>query len=66
MACPLESYKNSKEMRGVVSPLRVILILTIPHLHFDGKSINEFPVKSHVLNLEDTEWKNLVMHWSRF
>ena len=28
--------------------------------HFDGKSINEFPVKSHVLNLEDTEWKNLV------
>ena len=33
--------------------------------HFDGKSINEFPVKSHVLNLEDIEWKNLVMHWSR-
>ena len=33
--------------------------------HFDGKSINEFPVKSPVLNLEDTEWKNLVMHWSR-
>ena len=23
--------------------------------HFDGKSINEFPVKSHVLNLEDIE-----------
>ena len=33
--------------------------------HFDGKSINEFPVKSLVLNLEDIEWKNLVMHWSR-
>ena len=33
--------------------------------HFDGKSINEFPVKSPVLNLEDIEWKNLVMHWSR-
>ena len=33
--------------------------------HFDGKSINEFLVKSPVLNLEDTEWKNLVMHWSR-
>ena len=32
--------------------------------HFDGKSINEFPMKSHVLNLEDIEWKNLVMHWS--
>ena len=32
--------------------------------HFDGKSINEFPVKSPVLNLEDIEWKNLVMHWS--
>ena len=32
--------------------------------HFDGKSINEFPVKSLVLNLEDIEW-NLVMHWSR-
>ena len=30
---------------------------------FDGKSINEFPVKSPVLNLEDIEWKNLVMHW---
>ena len=29
--------------------------------HFDGKSINEFPVKSPVLNLEDIEWKNLVM-----
>ena len=27
-------------------------------------SLNEFLVKSHVLNLEDTEWKNLVMHWS--
>ena len=33
--------------------------------HFDGKSIKEFPVKSPVLNLEDIEWKNLVMHWSR-
>ena len=33
--------------------------------HFDGKSINEFPVKSHMINLEDIEWKNLVMHWSR-
>ena len=33
--------------------------------HFDGKSINEFPVKSPVLNFEDIEWKNLVMHWSR-
>ena len=30
--------------------------------HFDGKSINEFPVKSPVLNLEDIERKNLVMH----
>ena len=29
--------------------------------HFDGKSINEFPVKSPMLNLEDIEWKNLVM-----
>ena len=33
--------------------------------HFDGKSINEFLVKSPVLNLEDIEWKNLVMRWSR-
>ena len=33
--------------------------------HFDGKSINEFLVKSHVLNLEDIEWKNLVMDCSR-
>ena len=33
--------------------------------HFDGKFINEFPVKSPVLNLEDIEWKNLVMHLSR-
>ena len=32
--------------------------------HFDGKSINEFLVKSPVLNLEDIEWKNLVMHCS--
>ena len=34
--------------------------------HFDGKSINEFPVKSPVLNLEDIEWRNFVMHSSRF
>ena len=34
--------------------------------HFDGKSINEFPVKSPVLNLEDIEWKSLVLHWSCF
>ena len=33
--------------------------------HFDGKSIKEFLVKSPVLNLEDIEWKNLVMHRSR-
>ena len=33
--------------------------------HLDGKSINEFLVKSLVLNLEDIEWKNLVMHWYR-
>ncbi len=33
--------------------------------HIDGKSINEFLVKSPVLNLEDIEWKNLFMHWSR-
>ena len=33
-------------------------------LHFDGKSINEFLVKSPVVNLEDIEWKNLVMHRS--
>ena len=32
--------------------------------YFHGKSINEFLVKSHVLNLEDIECKNLVMHWS--
>ena len=32
--------------------------------HFDGKSINEFLVKCPVLNLEDIQWKNLVMHWS--
>ena len=33
--------------------------------HFDGKSINEFPLKSPVLNLEVVEWTNLVMHSSR-
>ena len=33
VTCPLESYKNSKEMRGAVSPLRVTLILIVPHLH---------------------------------
>ena len=32
VACPLESYKNSKQMQGVVSPLRVTLILIVPHL----------------------------------
>ena len=33
--------------------------------HFDGKSINEFPMKSPMLNLEDSEWKNLVIYLSR-
>jgi hypothetical protein len=33
--------------------------------HFDGNSINGILVKSPVLNLQDIEWKNLVMHWSR-
>ena len=27
-------------------------------------SLYEFPMKSPVLNLEDIEWKNLVMQWS--
>ena len=39
MACPLESYKNSKEMRGIVSPLRVTLILIVPHLHLKRAGI---------------------------
>ena len=39
MACPLESYKISKEMRGVVSPLRVTLILTVPHLQLKRAGI---------------------------
>ena len=39
MACPLESYKNSKEIRGAVSPLRVTLILTVPHLHLKRAGI---------------------------
>ena len=39
VACPLESYKNSKEMRGAVSPLRVTLILTVPHLHLKRAGI---------------------------
>ena len=29
------------------------------------RASDEFPVKSPVLNLEDIEWKNLVMHWYR-
>ena len=33
--------------------------------HFGGKSIKEFLVNSPVLNLEDIEWKNIFMHWSR-
>ena len=39
VACPLESYKNSKEMRGSVSPLRVTLILTVPHLQLKRAGI---------------------------
>ena len=39
MTCPLESYKNSKKMRGAVSPLRVTLILTVPHLHLKRAGI---------------------------
>ena len=39
VACPLESYKNSKEMRGAMSPLRVTLILTVPHLQLKRAGI---------------------------
>ena len=39
VACPLESSKNSKEMRGAVSPLRVTLILTVPHLQLKRAGI---------------------------
>ena len=39
VACLLESYKNSKEMRGDVSPLRVTLILTVPHLQLKRAGI---------------------------
>ena len=34
-----EPYKISKEMRGVVSPLRVTLILTVLHLHLKRAGI---------------------------
>ena len=39
VACPLESYKNSKEMRGAVSPLRGTLILIVPHLQLKRAGI---------------------------
>ena len=39
MACPLESYKNSKEMWGAVSSLRVALILTVLHLQLKRDGI---------------------------
>ena len=39
VSCPLESYKNSKEKRGVVSPLRVTLILTVPRLQLKRAGI---------------------------
>ena len=62
MTCPLESYKNSKEMRGAVSPLRVTLILTVPHLQLKragiwslssrtGNSSPYFPASSTLLIL---------------
>ena len=39
VACPLESYKNTKKMRGAVSPLRVTLVLTVPHLQLKRAGI---------------------------
>ena len=39
VAFPLESCKISKEMWGVVSPLSVTLILTVPHLQLKRASI---------------------------
>ena len=33
--------------------------------HFDGKPLNEISVKSPVLHLSDSDWNNLVTHWSR-
>ena len=33
--------------------------------HFDGKPLNEISVKSSVLHLSDSDWNNLVTHWSR-
>jgi hypothetical protein len=39
VARPLDYYKNSKEMRGAVLPLRVTLILTVPHLQLKRAGI---------------------------
>ena len=33
--------------------------------HFNGKPLNEIFVKSLVLHLSDSDWNNLVTHWSR-
>lgn len=48
VACPLESYKNSKEMWGVVLPLRVTLILTVAHLQLKRAGIRS--LSSHTGN----------------
>ena len=33
--------------------------------HFDGKPLNKISVKSLVLRLSNSDWNNLVTHWSR-
>ena len=33
--------------------------------HFDGKPLNEISLKFPVLDLSDSDWNNLVTHWSR-
>ena len=43
-----EPYKISKEMRGVVSPLRVTLILIVPHLQLKRAGIRS--LSSHTGN----------------
>src|SRR5215216_5763536 len=59
---------DSQDEQGLVALIKHLLMKYRSYLrqvHFDGKPLNEIVVKSLVLHLSDSDWNNLVTHWSR-
>ena len=58
---------DSQDEQGLVALFKHSLMKYRSYLrqaHFDGKPLNEIFVKSLVQHLSDSDWNNLVTHWS--